>query len=114
MAVPKVDERQIKTSKGFRLFLKLMKTLILLLFASCFVFTASSQRVYFMYLQSENNAPFYVRMGDKIHSSTVSGYLIMSELVDSTYSFAVGFAGSADASKFKISLDNKDQGFLIK
>ena len=74
----------------------------------------SAQKVYFVYLQSDNSSPFYVKMNDKIYSSATSGYLILSNLVDSTYNFSVGFPSSQYEAKFVISLDGKDRGFLVK
>lgn len=53
-------------------------------------------------------------MNDKIYSSATSGYLILSNLVDSTYNFSLGFPSSQYEAKFVISLDGKDRGFLIK
>jgi hypothetical protein len=75
---------------------------------------ASAQKVYFMYLQSENQVPFYVKMGDKIRSSSGSGYLILSSLVDSAYNFAVGFPAVTGESRFTVALGGKDRGFLIR
>jgi hypothetical protein len=91
-----------------------MKNLVLLvtLIVSCVC--ASAQKVFFIYLQSDNYSPFYVKMNDKIYSSTTSGYLILSNLVDSTYNFAIGFPSSQPESRFNISLNGKDKGFLIK
>lgn len=87
--------------------------LFIILFAGLTVY-ASAQKVYFVYLQSENSRPFYVKMGDKIYSSANSGYLILSNLVDSTYNFSLGFASSNAESRFVIALGGKDRGFLIK
>ena len=53
-------------------------------------------------------------MNDKIYSSENSGYLILSNLVDTTYNFAIGFPSSQSESRFVITLDGKDKGFLIK
>ncbi len=76
---------------------------------------AYAQKVYFIYLQSENDAPFFVKMGDKVYSSTASGYLILSSLVDSTYSFTLGFSGNqALESTFSINMRGNDKGFLLK
>ncbi|MFL5739169.1 MAG: hypothetical protein ACJ75B_03050 [Flavisolibacter sp.] len=75
---------------------------------------ASAQKVYFMYLQSENQVPFYVKMGDKIRSSSGSGYLILSSLVDSAYNFAVGFPAVTGELRFTVALGGKDRGFLIR
>ncbi|HUR65252.1 MAG TPA: DUF4476 domain-containing protein [Chitinophagaceae bacterium] len=80
-----------------------------------FCFTASSQKVYFIYLQSEADQPFYVKMNNRVHSSTSSGYLILSRLHDSTYNFSVGFPGNKwPEQNFTLSVNKKDHGFLLK
>lgn len=68
-----------------------MKNLLFFLILIISAASASAQKVYFIYLQSDNNSAFYVKMGDKIYSSTVSGYIILSNLVDSTYIVSIGF-----------------------
>lgn len=91
-----------------------MRNLLLIIaFIVCSV-CASAQKVYFIYLQSDNNSPFYVKMSDKVYSSTTSGYLILSNLVDSAYNFSIGFPSSQSESRFTVVLGAKDHGFLIK
>jgi hypothetical protein len=53
-------------------------------------------------------------MNDKIYSSAASGYLILSNLVDSTYNFSIGFPSSPSESRFIVALTGNDHGFLIK
>ena len=74
-----------------------------------------AQKVYFIYIQSDAGQPFYVKMEDKLYSSTSSGYLILSRLRDSTYRFHVGFPGNKwPERKFSVTVDKKDQGYLLK
>lgn len=74
-----------------------------------------SQKVYFVYLQTEQEQPFYVRLNDKLYSSTASGYLILSQLRDSTYYFLVGFPGSKwPEQRFNVTISGKDHGYLVK
>src|SRR6187399_1571497 len=87
------------------------------LFAFLFFVSASlnAQKVYFIYLQTDNQQPFFARMGDKIYNSTTSGYLILSNLHDSTYSVNIGIQGSEVTDQpYSINISKKDQGFLIK
>ena len=87
------------------------------LFAFLFFVSASlnAQKVYFIYLQTDNQQPFFARMGDKIYNSTTAGYLILSNLRDSIYSVNIGIQGSEVADQpYSISVNKKDQGFLIK
>jgi hypothetical protein len=98
----------------FALILKGMKAISCFLFAVTLAISASAQKVYFIYLQTENNTPFYVRMDDKVYSSAVSGYLILSNLPDSIYKFSLGFPGSASDSRFVVPVSGRDRGFVIK
>ena len=92
-----------------------MKKVFLLFIAACLGMVASAQKVFFVYLQTEDQTPFYVRMGDKVYSSAASGYLILPNLVDSTYYLSLGFAKSTEPeTKFSVAVNQKDRGFLIK
>lgn len=92
-----------------------MKRFLFLVLASCVVVMAQAQKVYFMYLQSENAAPFFVKMADKVYSSTATGYVILSNLKDSTYTFSVGFpGGKAAETRFGVTINGADRGFLLK
>lgn len=91
-----------------------MRNLYIFLLFCCFQFPASAQKVYFIYLQSDNGAPFYVKTMDQIYSSAHPGYLIWPNLVDSTYQFSVGFSSSRKEAKFIVPLGARDRGFLIK
>lgn len=92
-----------------------MKKIFFLLFSCFFYIAGSAQKIHFVYLQSENGLPFYLKMSDKIYSSTTSGYIILSNLVDSTYVIYLGFpAAELKESKFNITVDGKDKGYLIK
>ena len=91
---------------------KLFKLFVFLFFASA---SLNAQKVYFIYLQTDNQQPFYARMGDKIYNSTSAGYLILSNLRDSIYSVNIGVQGSDVADQpYSITVNKKDQGFLIK
>lgn len=90
------------------------KFIFSLLFVFAF-FTCSSQKVYFIYLQTESEQPFFVKMNGSIHSSSSSGYLILSKLRDSTYNFTVGFPQNKwPEQNFSVITGKKDHGFLLK
>ena len=80
------------------------------------IFSAAfSQKQYFIYLQSEPEQAFLIKMNEKIHSSTSSGYLILSRLRDSSYNFSVGFPQNKwPEQKFIVDVKAKDQGYLLK
>jgi hypothetical protein len=90
------------------------KLLFLSIFLCLFVFS-QAQRVYFVYLQSDNGTPFYVKLGDKIHSSSSMGYLLLSNLKDSAYQIRLECMGQNKTEPaFSVSVNNTDRGFLIK
>lgn len=75
----------------------------------------NAQKVYFVYLQTDNQQPFYARMGEKTYNSSSSGYLILSNLRDSSYAMNIRIQGSqAPDLPYSITVNRKDQGFLIK
>lgn len=90
------------------------KFLLVFLFAA-FSFSAASQKVYFIYLQSESQQPFFVKMNDKVYSSSAAGYLILSKLYDTTYSIKIGFPqGKWPEQEFAVAVGRKDHGYLLK
>lgn len=92
--------------------IKKISFFLFLFFASI---TGFSQKYYFVYLQSEDNKPFFVKMNKKILSSTASGYLILSKMADSTYSFAIGFPQNKWPEQiFSVAINKKDHGYLLK
>ena len=91
---------------------KLFKLFVFLVLASASI---KAQKVYFIYLQTDNQQPFYARMGEKVYNSTSSGYLILSNLRDSNYSLNIGIQGSQVPDQpYSLTVNKKDQGFLIK
>jgi hypothetical protein len=91
---------------------KLIKLFVYLVFASV---SLKAQKVYFIYLQTDNQQPFYARMGEKVYNSTPSGYLILSNLRDSNYTLNIGIQGSQVPDQpYTLTVNKKDQGFLIK
>lgn len=92
-----------------------MKRPIFCLAGLLFFTTAFSQKLYFIYLQSETEQPFFVRMNEKVFSSTSSGYLILSKLHDSTYTIRVGFPENKWPEQvFTVKPGARDRGFLLK
>lgn len=92
-----------------------MKRIILLLAMAGLGLAAYSQKVYFIYLQTEPVQPFFVKLNGKLHSSSASGYLILSRLVDSTYTFSIGFnRPGLPEQPFSVKVSQQDHGFLVK
>jgi hypothetical protein len=92
-----------------------MKRFICCLAIILSVIYSYAQRVYFVYLQSDPEQAFYVRVKDNVYSSSASGYLILSKLRDSSYSFTVGFPQNKwPEQQFKVNVGGKDHGYILK
>ena len=59
-------------------------------FSALFFSGAWAQFSRFIYIQSQNKAPFYVKIDNRYVSSSTTGYIIIPKLKDSTYSLVIG------------------------
>ncbi len=92
-----------------------MKKLLVLIFFFWGYTSVSAQKVYFIYLESDNGLPFYVRTTDKVYSSSSAGYLILPNLADSNYTLFIGFPSTrSKETKFTVTMQGTDHGFSIK
>ncbi|HYC39276.1 MAG TPA: DUF4476 domain-containing protein [Chitinophagaceae bacterium] len=92
-----------------------LKAVFLVLFSTLFLSEIRAQKVYFIYIQSEQGQPFFVRMDEKIYNASQAGYLILSHLRDSTYQFSIGFPDNrAPELRFSIYLNRRDHGYLLR
>jgi hypothetical protein len=74
-----------------------------------------SQRQYYVLIESDNNQPFYVRIGDNNYSSSSIGHLIISNLIDSAYTLEIGFPKDQyPSNQFVIRIKKKDHGYQLK
>ena len=97
------------------LILNAMKKLFVFILSFWACVSVSAQKRYFIYLESDNGLPFYVRTTDKVYSSSPAGYLILPELRDSSYTLFVGFpSAQSKEAKFIIKINGADRGFSIK
>lgn len=80
-----------------------------------FTISASAQKDYFIYLQTEGGQPFYAKFNNKLISSSSEGYLILSGVTDGVYNLVVGFPRNEfPEENFTVSVDNKNEGFVLK
>ena len=79
------------------------------------VSVAFAQKVYFVYLESESQQPFFAKLRDKTYPSSASGYVILSNLRDSSYTITIGFPSDKwPEQQFTVPTRAKDRGFLLK
>jgi hypothetical protein len=50
-----------------------------------------AQQNHFIYIQTENKQPFYVRLSDKVLSSSSSGYIVISKVQNGDHDLLIGF-----------------------
>ena len=78
-------------------------------------FSLKAQENYFVYLQTENNKPFYARLNNKVISSSASGYLILPKISEGKYDLSIGFPKNEFGEEsFTINVEDKSQGYLLK
>jgi hypothetical protein len=89
-----------------------------LLFAFCFVIVAGVGRAqlnHYIYLQTDNQQPFYIKYNNRIYSSTASGYVILAKLKDGMVSFQLGFPkNDRPEQRFECTIANNDKGYVVK
>ena len=61
----------------------LMRRLYIFLFLSLVGLASKAQQFHFVYLQTDNKQPFYVRINEKLYSSSASGYVVIPKLIES-------------------------------
>ncbi|MEN9549933.1 MAG: hypothetical protein RIR12_2524 [Bacteroidota bacterium] len=94
--------------------MRFKKTFTLLAFLITYSCTFS-QKHYFLYLQTENNQPFFVKANEKTYTAGAAGYVIIPKLIDSTYALKIGWAGKSESAiSFSIPINKKDHGFVFK
>ena len=75
---------------------------------------AQAQQNHFIYLQSDDKQPFFVKLNDNVLSSSASGYLIVPKLQDGRYNLGIGLPLREGQQVFNCVLNKKDLGYTIK
>lgn len=92
-----------------------MKKIVFLLFLFVSGIKSFSQQQYFMYLQADDQNPFYAKISNKMYSSSESGYMIIPKLGDSSFDITIGFAKNAfPEQRFPLAVNKKDRGYQLK
>jgi len=76
--------------------------------------SSSAQITHYLFFQTENNKPFYLRIMGSTLSSNASGYLLIPKLTDGKYELHIGFAQSEAEQQFEITVEGRDLGFSVK
>jgi len=74
-----------------------------------------AQQYYFAYVQTDNKQPFYLKMNDKVLSSSASGYVVIPKLSSGKYSVTFGFPKDQFPQQtINLNIASADAGFLLK
>lgn len=86
--------------------------IVFFLFAGILV---KAQHNHFIYLQTDNKQPFYVKVKGNVYSSSASGYLIIPKLAAGTHELSIGFPKNQWPSQtIPVTISGKDLGYLLK
>ncbi|MBS1571359.1 MAG: DUF4476 domain-containing protein [Bacteroidetes bacterium] len=92
-----------------------LKIIVTVFFSFILKMGVQAQQLRFIYLQSDDKSPFFVKVDGKYLSSSENGYIIIPRLHESTYNLVIGTAGDKLASQ-EVSISTKDAntGYLIQ
>jgi hypothetical protein len=92
-----------------------MKKFLLFILTWLLTGASGAQDRFFLYFESGDMSPFYIKMGDKVYSSVTPGYLVLPGLTSGTYSLFIGSPGEQKLeSRFSIIVNNRDLGLVVK
>jgi Domain of unknown function (DUF4476) len=75
----------------------------------------AAQQNHFIYLQTANKQPFYIKLNKKLLSSSASGYLIIPKLQEGNYQLVIGFPKNEwPEQNVTCTINKKDVGYLLK
>ena len=89
-------------------------SILVLLMLSVKIFSIAQQN-HFVYLQTDNKQSFYVKIDDKLFSSSSTGYVVIPKMQTGSYKFTIGFPKNEwPQQTLPLKIDNNDLGFLLK
>lgn len=75
----------------------------------------SAQQKHFLYIQGENQQPFYLKMEGAIFSSSASGHIILPHLENGAVELTIGFPRAQWPEQvFRVDMKSADRGFILK
>ena len=92
-----------------------MKSIFQLFFLLLATTALHAQQYYFAYVQTDNKQPFYVKVNDKLLSSSASGYVVIPKLITGNYTVTFGFPKEQFPQQtINLNIAAADAGFLLK
>ncbi|CAN5146441.1 hypothetical protein BH09BAC2_BH09BAC2_16790 [soil metagenome] len=81
---------------------------------SIFCADVFAQQANFVYIQADNNYPFYVKLKGKTLKSSSTGYLLIPKITNGTYPLAIGFTAKTEPEQTAKVLIDRNKGFHLK
>lgn len=92
----------------------MQKIVLFILLLICGV-SIHAQQPNYLYIEAEKGQPFYIKIKDKVQSSSAGGYAIISGLTEESYVISIGFPKNAFPEQhFSVTLNKNDKGYLLK
>lgn len=92
-----------------------MRLFLLIITLGIFVSPSVAQHHHYIYIQTQPQQPFYIKLNNEPLSSNTSGFLIIPKLIDTTYVFIAGFPQNAFPEyRFTLKGLKQDKGFTLK
>lgn len=93
----------------------LMRYFIPVMFVMLLTKSLTAQQNHFIYIQSDNEQPFYLKMAGQTYSSSAAGFLILSKLRDTAFEMVLGFPRNQYPEyRFQMPPVTKDRGVALK
>jgi hypothetical protein len=91
----------------------LMKKVLLTL-SLCLSLAIAFAQQHYLYLQTDNQQPFYLKINGKILSSSASGYIVIGKVKDGEYKLSIGFPKDQWPEQSVTVNINKNTGYQVK
>ena len=92
-----------------------MRSFLIFTIFVCIGFASYAQLNHFVYVQTDNKQAFYIRLNEKLYSSSASGYVVIPKLQSGNHIVSVGFPKNEWPTRnITITVSNKDIGYMLK
>jgi hypothetical protein len=77
--------------------------------------SATQAQSNFLYVQSENNQPYFIQMKGQVYASNAKGYLLVPQMSNGEHTILLGFPGNVyNEYNFSFTIADKPKGYSLK